>query len=140
MNEVSIIAIWHKRLINYIIDFVCIIIITLIIIRLSPYLLRIIPFDFEFKLNINFLIIFVYIAYYVIFEAISGNTIGKYLTNTKVINYHNCKPSIGKILIRTLVRLTLIEILSYLKKRPTGWHDSLSSTEVVEKKKINKHP
>lgn len=133
MNNTSDNAIWYKRLINYVVDIGCILLVFYIILRTLPYTLKYLPFDFEIDLNIILLV--VYSIYFILLESINGRTIGKYFTNTKVIGTNGNKPSFGNILIRTLVRLTTIEALSYLSERPIGWHDSISKTEVVETKK-----
>jgi len=135
MNNTRENAIWYKRLINYIVDIGCILLVFYVILRILPYMLKYLPFDFEMDLNI--ILVVVYLIYFILLESINGRTIGKYFTNTKVVGANGNKPSFGNIIIRTLVRLTTIDALSYLSERPIGWHDSISKTEVIEIKMNN---
>ena len=135
MNNTRDYAIWYKRLINYIVDIVSILLVFYIILRILPYTLKYLPFDFEIDLNIILLV--VYLIYFIFLESINGRTVGKYFTNTKVVGANGNKPSFGNIIIRTLVRLTTIDALSFLSERPIGWHDSISKTEVIEIKMNN---
>lgn len=70
--------------------------------------------------------------YYTIFETLFARTPAKWFTFTKVVNQKGGKPSIIQILIRSLTRLTLIDLffLPFLGKT---LHDQLSKTLVVEK-------
>lgn len=121
--------IWTKRLINFLVDTASIIVLFFLLLRILPFVLKNVPFDFSFDVNI--VLAFVFIAYYLIFEGVSGRTIGKYLTRTKVVNANGEKPKFTQIFFRTLIRVLFIEVLSYIAKRPNGWHDKVSNTEVV---------
>ena len=120
---------WIKRLINYIVDTASLLLLFFLLLRELPVMLKNIPFDFSFDINIVLAIVFV--AYYLIFEGVNGKTIGKYLTRTKVVSINGKKPKFTQIIIRTLVRILFIEVLSYIAKRPNGWHDRVSNTEVI---------
>jgi uncharacterized RDD family membrane protein YckC len=107
------------RIINYLIDLLCISILSAIIIQIS---------------NTNVPIYFVvYLIYYFSFEAINGQTIGKRITNTKVVNMYNEKASVGRILYRTVLRLNPFDIWSYLFGHEQGAHDLLSKTRLISK-------
>ena len=69
--------------------------------------------------------------YYTFFEALFSRTPGKWLTYSKVVNAAGKKPALGWILIRSLVRLILIDMffIPFLGK---PLHDYLSKTDVVE--------
>src|SRR5690242_5061530 len=71
------------------------------------------------------------VVYYTVFEAIFKRTPGKWLSFSKVVNNKGGKPSFLQILIRSLVRLTIIDcfFIPFLDKT---LHDYLSKTEVVE--------
>lgn len=71
-----------------------------------------------------------YIIYYVSFEVISGRTLGKVLTGTRVVTTGGLALSIPTALIRTLCRLLPFEPMS-VSLGETWWHDSLSRTQVV---------
>jgi len=71
-------------------------------------------------------------AYYFLFESISGKTLGKYFTRTKVIKQDRSQLTSKDVAIRTLCRFFPLEIISYIDgERPVGWHDSWSKTLVV---------
>lgn len=72
--------------------------------------------------------------YYVIFEASTGRSLGKYITGTKVVTTNGSKPDLQTILLRTLCRFIPFEAFSYFGEEPTGWHDRLSKTYVVRVK------
>ena len=78
---------------------------------------------------------FVIFIYYFILEATTGMTIGKLITQTKVININGLKPSTYNIFIRTFCRLIPFDAFSFLAI--SGWHDSLSNTTVVSTNKLN---
>jgi len=73
------------------------------------------------------------IFYYIIMEAILGQTLGKMITNTVVVTEDGEKPTLGTILLRTIVRFIPFDAFSYLGQRDTGWHDRWSKTRVVSK-------
>lgn len=81
--------------------------------------------------------IVILIVYYMVFETITGRTLGKYITNTKVLTEDGQKPEADKILYRTLSRMIPFEAFSFLGDEGRGWHDSLAKTVVVDIKKYN---
>ncbi len=123
-------ASWKKRLINYIIDTFSILLLFNLTLEFLPYIAKYIPFDFEMSFDVILLIIF--LSYYIIFEGITGKTLGKFLTKTKVQSNEGNKPKFINIIIRTLVRLIFIEVISFFSQHPLGWHDSISKTQVIE--------
>lgn len=68
---------------------------------------------------------------YVLPEALFGRTLGKLVTQTKVVTRTGGKPTISQVLIRTVVRWIPFEPLSFLWGDNTGWHDDWSKTLVV---------
>ena len=81
--------------------------------------------------------IVILIVYYMVFETITGRTLGKYITNTKVLTEDGQKPEADKILYRTLSRMIPFEAFSFLGDEGRGWHDSIAKTVVVDIKKYN---
>ncbi len=71
------------------------------------------------------------VVYYTLFEALFKRTPGKWVSFSKVVKNKGGKPSFLQILIRSLVRLTIIDcfFIPFLDKT---LHDYLSKTEVVE--------
>ena len=75
------------------------------------------------------------IVYYTLLEGLTGRTIAKYITQTKVINQSgSTKPSFFESFLRTLTRFIPFEQFSFFSKTPLGWHDEISGTLVVDKK------
>ena len=110
------------RFYNFLIDSICyffMIIILLLILK-----------QFNVKKDLSYFMILFYYLYYFTFEFFGGQTIGKTITKTKVVSIKNgVKPSVLKILIRTLSRLIPIDFIFYLFQ-PNGIHDLLSKTEL----------
>lgn len=71
------------------------------------------------------------ITYYTISELFFGRTIGKFITESRVISLNGSQPTFYQILLRTLVRLIPFEIFSLMGVSPLGWHDKWSGTMVV---------
>jgi uncharacterized RDD family membrane protein YckC len=74
--------------------------------------------------------IIVTVAYYMICEGTMQRTIGKFATNSVVIDQYAEAPSKGALFGRSCARLVPIEAFSCLGKR--GWHDRWSKTYVVK--------
>jgi len=53
-------------------------------------------------------------AYYVFFEGVTGRSIGKYFTKTKVVTEDGEKPNFETILVRSLCRFIPFEAFSFL--------------------------
>lgn len=77
-----------------------------------------------------------YVLYYVCFEVISGRTLGKIVTGTRVVTTNGLALSIPTALVRTFCRLIPFEPMSFSLSE-TWWHDSLSRTQVVRSHRAN---
>ncbi|MDB5193787.1 MAG: hypothetical protein JWQ96_3350 [Segetibacter sp.] len=124
MNEVGI----GTRVINFLVD-------TIVIFALSYGLYKwytfyvmywsykFVPFYFFFYGTV--------FVYYTLFELFFSRSLGKYVTLTKVRSASGGKPAFYQILLRSLLRLTLIDpfFIPFLN-RPL--HDALSKTKIVE--------
>jgi len=75
-----------------------------------------------------------FLIFYFILESISQKTIGKMITQTKVVLEDGTKPTPETIIIRSLCRIIPFEPLSFLGNIPRGWHDTISKTYVVDTK------
>ena len=71
-------------------------------------------------------------VYYFIFESIWRRTPGKWVSISKVVDKNGKKASVLQVLIRSLIRLTIIDLffIPFLDGRTL--HDYLSGTYVVE--------
>ncbi|MCG8581734.1 MAG: RDD family protein [Bacteroidales bacterium] len=109
------------RIINLSIDFLTIAVIYSVITNLIPV-----------TLHPNIIMYVCMFCYYLIFESISGRTIGKFITNTKVVDSKHSKPGFLRILLRTVLRLNPFDAMSYLFGTELGTHDKVSRTMVVK--------
>lgn len=71
-------------------------------------------------------------VYYFSFESLTGRTLGKMVTGTKVISLTGEPLTTGQMLRRTFSRLVPFEAFSFLGNG-IGWHDRWSDTVVVRK-------
>lgn len=82
--------------------------------------------------NIKWISVVLYFFYYFLFEYFNGQTIGKMITNSKVVSTtDNYKSYFGRIVLRTLMRFIPIDIISYVFNFK-GLHDLISMTTVVK--------
>lgn len=126
-----------KRLANFILDYIffyifCIILgvfLGVIIVIVSPSSTSF--FDNDSKI-VNYLLgLFLGMIYYSTYEAITGRTLAKYITKTKVVTVTGEQPNYKTILIRTICRFIPFEPFSFLFG-DSGWHDRLSDTMVID--------
>ena len=75
-----------------------------------------------------FIMLFIY---YTIFESIFKRSPGKWLSKSKVANSKGGKPAFWQILVRSLVRLTIIDCF-FIPFFDGPLHDYLSKTTVIE--------
>lgn len=73
-----------------------------------------------------------YFMYFIVFEYVTGRTIGKNVTKSLVLDSKtNKKPYLIQLLIRALSRSVVIDAITYIfSDRPIGMHDYLSGTYV----------
>jgi uncharacterized RDD family membrane protein YckC len=72
-------------------------------------------------------------GYYIFFEGIFGQSLGKMITGTFVVTEDGEKPNLERIMTRTLCRFIPFDTFSFLGANAIGWHDSISKTMVVKK-------
>ena len=137
-NEIlNIMASKDKRFANYLLDiiflyifgFVFGVILGIVLAIVSPESLTI--FEEDNKLFEYILGFIAGMIYYSSLESLTGRTLAKFITKTKVITKKGEKPNFGTILIRSLCRFVPFEALSFLGAECTGWHDRWSKTIVV---------
>jgi len=124
------------RFTNYILDFFFRLAFTLaigiVIAIIAPSWL--IVFEESNKL-LEYIIGFVVgIAYYITLETLTGRSMAKLITRTKVVMENGEKANFEAILIRSLCRFIPFNPLSFLGESSRGWHDTLSKTKVISVK------
>jgi uncharacterized RDD family membrane protein YckC len=69
--------------------------------------------------------------YYFLWDWVFARTPGKWLSHSRVVNLQGRRAAVGWIFVRSLVRLTVIDMffIPFLNK---PLHDQLSKTEVVD--------
>ncbi len=72
------------------------------------------------------------IVYYLLLEGIFNTSAGKCATGTIIVNEYGSRPGFAQILGRTFSRIIPFDALSFLGSSARGWHDTLSSTYVVD--------
>ena len=126
-----------KRFLNYLLDLVSILFFIFIFSLILGIVLAIVApsvvsdlgkSNLLFEYVVGFIVMMIY---YTSFEAITGRTIAKYITKTKVVTETGEKPDFKTILVRSLCRFIPIEPFSILFNDGLGWHDSISKTRVV---------
>jgi uncharacterized RDD family membrane protein YckC len=124
MNEVGV----GSRVINFVIDTIIIALISYALYKWNNFYVyywqhKYYPYWMFFYPTLFF--------YYTVFEAISGRSPGKRMSMSRVRNLKNEKPTFYQVLLRSLLRLTFIDMffIPFLE-RPL--HDHLSKTRVVE--------
>lgn len=107
------------RIFNFVIDSICIqVAYAIISIFFYPYYLNLI----------------VFLTYYFFFEYFLGQTPGKMVTSTVVVDLNYTKPSLRKVLYRSVLRFNPLDAFSYLFGLEQGSHDLPSKTRLVYKK------
>ncbi len=81
----------------------------------------------------NLIALFMNFLYYTAMESATGQTIGKMLTGTMVVDANGDRPSTSTIMLRSLCRFIPFEAVSFFGEG-TGWHDHLTKTMVIRKK------
>ena len=86
----------------------------------------------ETQMLLGYLIMFgSFIGYYALMEIKFQKTIGKFITNTKVVKMNGDKPKNYDIISRTFCRLIPLDRISFLFTK-NGFHDLLSKTKVIK--------
>jgi len=127
-----------KRLLNWIIDTLTILILWVallfLVVRLIPILgiTDWLETGKKYDLSLSFFILF--LLYYIIFEGIFKTSIGKIITRTRIIRLNGNRIRFYDAIIRTLSRLIPFEQFSFLSENPVGLHDSYSNTRIINQK------
>jgi len=73
-----------------------------------------------------------FFAYYAVMEHMLGQTVGKMIMKTRVVNVDGGQPSLGQTVIRTLCRMVPLEFISVWIGDGVMWHDKWASTRVIK--------
>ncbi|MBS4043977.1 MAG: RDD family protein [Chitinophagaceae bacterium] len=122
------------RILNFLVDTIVIFIISYALSKLNQWYAqqyKIAGVKFNYYYNFGTIFFFVLFVYYTIMEIIFARTCGKFLSYSKVVNKEGKRPNVFQVLIRSAVRLTIIDMffIPFLDKT---LHDYLSKTNVVE--------
>jgi uncharacterized RDD family membrane protein YckC len=71
-------------------------------------------------------------VYFIFFESTLQKTPGKMISKTIVVNIDGTRPGFGRIVLRTIVRFSPFDFLSYMFGIGKGQHDYFSKTVVVD--------
>ena len=124
MNEVGV----GTRVINFLVDTIIIFLISYGLYKWYIFYVRYWDYKFYPWYQFFYAILFIY---YTLFEMIASRTPGKWLTMTKVKTVSGSKPAFYQILLRSILRLTIIDpFFIPILNRPL--HDAWSKTRVVE--------
>jgi uncharacterized RDD family membrane protein YckC len=118
-----------RRLGTWVIDYICLILV-IVILRVSVELLfGQAGVDVLGKIPDLLLTLIVMFVYYCFFEGILARTPGKLVLKTVVVSEHGAKPAFTQVVGRTLCRFIPFDGLSFFGE--AGWHDSIPKTQVV---------
>lgn len=128
----------EKRFANYLIDRIVLLIfgfgfgmvLGIILALISPESLSIFEQD-NFFLEYLFAFILGTI-YYSVFEGLTGRSLGKLITKTKVVNEDGERADFSSIFLRSMCRYIPFNAFSFLGDDAIGWHDTMSKTRVIE--------
>ncbi|RZJ48673.1 MAG: RDD family protein, partial [Flavobacterium sp.] len=137
----TLLASGGQRFLNYILDFVFVILIFVMLCMFAGILIGLFGLtglrDWMGALGDlgwNVVLMTIYLSYFFITEGIFGRSIGKLITGTVLVDENGEKPDFGTVVKRSFSRLIPFDNFSYLGSR--GWHDSISDTYVVNKKAL----
>ena len=88
------------------------------------------------QIEATMFLVVVILVYTNVTEILFSRTPAKFITGTIVVYEDGTRPNSDTILIRSACRLIPFEHFSYLLTPSRGWHDTLSKTYVVNKKKL----
>ena len=87
-------------------------------------------YDFEGP-SFTISVYLIYVAYYWLFETLTGKTLGKFITRTRIVKEDGSKPEPINILGRSFSRLIPFDAFSFLGAQGKGWHDSIPKIYVI---------
>lgn len=127
------------RFLHYIIDFAITYALAVVMTAfMGPSFLRVFVFPMHIGSSwyeVNLLYPIITLLYYAILESTIGRTVGKFATNSYVIDEYANLAKAPQIILRSFCRFIPFNAFSCLGDR--GWHDMISKTYVVSKTEWN---
>jgi len=124
MNEVGV----GSRVINFVTDTIIIALVSYALYKWNNFYV----YYWQHKFYPYWMFFYPFIfVYYTVFEGIFSRTLGKWISITKVRNLKGGKPAFYQVLLRSLLRLTFIDMF-FIPFFDRPLHDQLSKTRVVE--------
>ncbi len=121
------------RFINFLIDFLCFMLITTVIFLILGRYIDATIIESEYSNRL--LSILIYLTYYTAFESVLSATPGKLITKTKVVEKNTTSISFTTAVIRSFSRLIPFEPISiFFSANKLSWHDKFSNTKVIKVK------
>lgn len=117
-----------QRFVNYLVDTVVVIILSIFVGFFFGWASG--PED-EAEAMLNILFLGIWVLYYTLFEKLTGKSLGKLITRTRVLTTEDHELTWGHAIGRSLCRFIPFDALSFLFGH-NGWHDSISQTRVVK--------
>jgi uncharacterized RDD family membrane protein YckC len=119
-----------RRLVNLLLDFVGILLTSMLLglvlgVASVTMHIDVAPYRGQF---FGWTVVFLY---YLVSEALFGRTLGKLLTDTRVVTESGGRPAFWQILARSIYRFVPLEPLSMFNSQSIAWHDRWSKTRVV---------
>lgn len=127
-----------KRFGTYVIDMICFYIIlifaTMVLLSDNEQLIAVVEsVNTDDQLIFQFIILILLLAYYIFWESMcKGKTPGKWIMQTRVLEYDGSIPSLDTISKRSFIRIVPFDALSFFGSGPDGWHDRWSKTIVID--------
>lgn len=128
------------RLANHILDFLFIMALNIVFLVFLGFIAAVVGESMlEFLTNSGSLIFYmigfmISIFYYTTLEALTGRTMAKFITRTKVVAENGEKATFDAIVLRSLCRFIPFDAFSFLNDDARGWHDTMSKTRVISVK------
>lgn len=128
------------RLANHILDFLFIMVLNIVFLVFLGFISAVVGESMlDFITNSGALIFYmigfmISMFYYVTLETLTGRTMAKLITRTKVVAENGEKASFDAIVLRSLCRFIPFDAFSFLNSETRGWHDTLSKTRVISVK------
>ncbi len=85
----------------------------------------------EYAAFLGLMTIFLPIGYYWAFESLTGKTLAKFVTRTRIVKLDGSHPTAINVLGRTLSRYIPFDAFSFLGQEGKGWHDSVPKIYVI---------